>query len=204
MKRDRNPNPNRWPRYAAAAGVAVLVGAGLVVADTLTRPLDVHLQTRIDIYQEDLRGEWEKIDQVGPVNVRFDANLLEMARGSKIGTGFELHETSQAGEEYAVRLAQDAAVDVNPASGRFDANVVFVVTYAGKSARVLAEPTTETRFGPAGAMRGRRADGVLGRGSTTLTLVSVNELRLEGERPMMLVTEETYRMIPTKGGRQGS
>lgn len=201
MKRDpdRHPSRSRGIRHLAIAGAIVFVATGLLVADTLTRPLDVHLRTRIDIYQESADGDWEQIDQVGPADVRFDANLLEMASGEKIGTGYVLRRKTRAGETYSVRLADDADIDFDPIGGRLGADVTFVVTYRGKSARVAARPTTETRFGPTGALRGRRADGVPGRGPTTFTLVSVNDLRLPGEKPMMLVTEETYRMVPARG-----
>lgn len=204
MNRNREPSRGRMRRYVVTTGVALLVGAGLVVADTLTRPLEVHLRTHIEIHQANEEGDWEKIDEVGPATARFDANLLEMAQGKKIGTGYVFQQTSRAGKEYSARLAEDAEVRLNPATGKFDADVAFLVSYDGKSARVLARPTTETRFGPAGAARGRRADGVLGRGPVTVTLVSVNELQLDGEKPMMLVTEETYRMIPgPEEGRRG-
>lgn len=203
MESHRESDRSSVTRLAVIAGSIVLLAAGVVAADTLTRPLDVQLRTHIEVYQESERGEWKKVDEVGPTSVRFDANLLEMARGEKIGTDYALRTRSKAGKEYGVRLAEDADISLNPATGRFEADLVFLVEYDGKRARVQARPTTDTRFGPRGAMRGKRAEGVLGRGPTTLTLVSVNELALDDERPMMLVTEETYRMIPRGEGRSG-
>jgi hypothetical protein len=175
---------------------ALAVGAvGLLVADTLTRPLDVQLKVRIDIYEED-GGTWKVVDEIGPANLRFDATLLEMASGGKVGTDFVFRTTTRKGRDYSVRLADPADVSFNPAIGRFEGDLVFEVTLGGKSARVVARPTTETRFGPAGPLRGRRAQGVLGRGPITFTVVSVNELDLDGEKPMILVTSEEYRMVP--------
>lgn len=198
MKPERRSN--RPLRYAAIAGVIVVSAAGLLVADTLTRPLDVQLRTHIEIYREVEDGDWKKVDEVGPASMRFDASLLEMARGQAIGTDFAFETRSRAGEEYSARLADDADVSFDPRTGQFDADLTFVVRYGDETARVTARPTTETRFGPAGARRGSRAQGVLGRGPTTFTLVSVNELELEGERSLMLVTEEQYRMIPRGEG----
>ena len=182
----------RLVTLTAALAVGVV---GLLVADTLTRPLDVQLNTRIDIYEED-EGTWKKVDEVGPAHLRFDATLLEMTRGGKVGTDFVYRATTRQGRDYSVRLADPADVSFNPATGRFDGDLVFEVTLGGKSARVVARPTTETRFGPAGTLHGRRAQGVLGRGSITFTLVSVNELDLDGEKPTILVTVEEYRMVP--------
>lgn len=201
MTPKRSPHRRfRLRRAVVLVGTVAVATAGVVVADTLTRPLDVHLRTWIEIYREE-DGAWKKVDEVGPENVRFEASLLEMARGEGIGTDYVLRATSKAGEPYSVRLARDADVDFDPASGRFEADVEFEVTYAGRRAIVRARPSTETRFGPAGATRGRRADGVLGRGPTTFTLVSVNEAAFEDGSPMMLVTREEYRMIPR--GREG-
>jgi hypothetical protein len=70
------------------------------------------------------------------------------------------------------------------------------VTLDGQTAQVVARPTTETRFGPTGARQGKRAEGILGRGPITFTLVSVNDLDLPGKNPMILVSEEEYRLIP--------
>lgn len=199
MKNDRRSSWNRPLRFVGIAAVALVLAGGLVIADTLNRPLDVQLRTTIEIYRESGEGEWKRIDVVGPTNARFDASLLEMARGQKIGSGFVLQARSKEGKEYSARLAEDADVDFNPATGRLGADIVFEVGYDGKSARVIAQPTTESRFGPEGQKRGRRAEGVLGRGPTTFTLVSVNELQLDGEEPMILVTQEEYRMLPKEG-----
>jgi hypothetical protein len=184
-------------RCLAIAGVILITTVGWVVADTLTRPLDVQLLAHIDVYGQDEKGVWVRVDEIGPANLRFDANLVELARGKKIGSGFEFRTRSREGKDYSVRLADDADVTINPASGRFDADLAFEVTYGGKTARVVARPTTETRFGPGGAaLRGQRARGVLGHGPSTFTLVSVNELALDDEAPLFLVSQERYTMTP--------
>jgi hypothetical protein len=182
-------------RLLALTAVLAVGAVGLLVADTLTRPLEVQLDTRIEIYEED-EGSWKKVDEIGPAHLRFDATLLEMARGGQVGTDFVYRTTTRKGRDYSVRLVDPADVSFNPATGRYDGDLVFEVTLGGKSARVVARPTTETRFGPAGTLRGRRAQGALGRGPVTFTVVSVNELDLEGEKPMILVSVEDYRMIP--------
>lgn len=197
MRRHPDNRRGALARSLAIGAAILVVAAGWAIADTLTRPLDVRLRTRIDVYREDEKGAWTLVDRIGPADLRFDANLVEMARGRKIGSAYEFRTKSREGKEYGVRLADDADVSFNPATGRFDGDLVFEVTYDGKSARVVARPTTETRFGPGGvSLRGRRAKGALGRGPTTFSLVSVNELDLEGEPPMFLVTEEDYRMTP--------
>ena len=189
----------RWSRsarlVALAAAITVAV-AGAVVADTLTRPHDVHLQTRIDIYEEVEEGDWEKVDEVGPENLRFEASLLDVARGSQIGSDFVFQTRTKKGQDYRVRLVSPANVEFNPATGRSDGELVFEVTLGGDTARVVARPTTESRFGPTGSLRGRRAQGILGRGPVSFTVVSVNELELPGKNPMILVTQEEYRMTP--------
>ena len=209
MRRLRRTHPRRrgsrreptrpWSRPARLVALAAAITAavtGVVVADTLTRPHDVHLRTRIEIYQEVEEGDWEKIDEVGPENLRFEASLLDVARGSQVGTDFVFQARTKQGKSYSVRLAGPAHVSFNPATGRSDGDMAFEVTYDGATARVLARPTTETRFGPDGSLRGRRGQGVLGRGPVSFAVVSVNELELPGRSPMMLVTHEEYRMTP--------
>jgi hypothetical protein len=200
MKRGRNRNWERRLWLLALTGVIAVASAGLLVADALTRPHEVNLRTRIEMYQQDDEGVWKKVDEIGPITSRFDANVLEMANGKKVGTDFALRTKTKKGRDYSVRLAEDANVDFNALTGRIDGNLVFVVTLDGKSARVAARPTTETRFGPAGALNGRRSGGILGRDPISFTVVSVNELELEGEKPMILVTQEVYRMVPRPRG----
>lgn len=200
MKRKGIRNWSRPIRLLGLTGVIAVGSAGLLIADALTRPHDVDLRTRIEMYQQDEKGDWKRVDEIGPISARFDANVLEMASARSIGTDFVLQTKTKKGRDYSVRLAEDANVDFNPLTGRIDGNLVFVVTLDGKSARVAARPTTETRFGPAGALNGRRSGGILGRDPISFTVVSVNELELEGEKPMILVTEEVYRMVPRPRG----
>lgn len=189
----------RWSRpvwiLGGVTALAVATGSFLV-ADTLTRPLDVRLRTHIEIYQRGQDGGWEMIDEVGPANRRFQATLLEMARGKEIGTDFVFRTKTKKGKDYSVRLLDPADVAFNPATGKFDADLVFEIGLDGKKARVEAKTTTEGRSTPVGSLRGKRAKGILGRSPTTVTLVSANELRLPGEAPMLLVCEEEYRMTP--------
>ncbi|HUP20917.1 MAG TPA: hypothetical protein VM778_13345 [Gemmatimonadota bacterium] len=188
---------NRKLQAVAIGGILGISAAGILVADTLTRSLDVEFQTHIEIYRSD-DGRWERVDEVGPTDLRFEANLLEIARGTKIGTSYVFEARTAAGKDYSVRLADDADVDFNPVSRRVDVDLVFEVTYDGRTARVVAQPTTESRFGPGGALQGRRGDGVLSRGPAGFTLVSVNEFAPEGVEPMTLVSRETYRLVPRR------
>lgn len=183
---------------AAAAGLAA-VGGGLLVADTLTRPLDVRVRTKIDLYQRDGAGDWKKVDGISPSDRRFQATLLEMARSKKVGTDFVFRTKTREGRTYSARLVDAADVNLDPTTGKFEADLTFEIGLDGKSARVDAHLTSESRAGPAGTLRGRRARGVLGRSPTTVTLVSANELRLPGEAPILLVCEEEYRLIPGRG-----
>lgn len=192
-----------WPRWAwmsvAAAGIA-LVGAGSLLADSVTRPLDVHLRTQIEIYQQGPGGRWEKIDEIRPTTHRFQATLLEMAQGTNVGSDFVFRARTRKGRDYSARLVEPASLSFHPTTGQLDADLAFEISLDGKSARVEGRLTTEQRNGPTGQMRGKRANGVLGRGPTTVTLVSANRLELEGEPPMLLVCEEEYRLVPRGGG----
>lgn len=186
-------------RRTALVATVVLVALGaaaLVVADTVTQPLDVHLQSRIEIFEKDETGQWQAVDEVGPVNRRFEATLLELASGHEIGSDFAFQATTKKGREYSARLARPAKIDYNPATGRFDADLVFEIGLDGQTARVPARLTTESRGGAGRTLRGARAQGVLGRGQTTMTLVSANEMRLPGGESLLLLCEERYRLIP--------
>ena len=48
------------------ATLILFVAFGLLVANTVTKPLDVSLRIHIKICQKTEKGKWEVIDEVGP------------------------------------------------------------------------------------------------------------------------------------------
>ncbi len=76
-------------------GIVSLSAFGWIVAHMVTRPLDVELHAHVQICQKSAKGQWEVIDEAGPENLKFSANLLELATGKKVGTDFNRHSSYQ-------------------------------------------------------------------------------------------------------------
>ncbi len=179
--------------------LTIIIAFGLVVAKTVTRPLDVQLRTHIKICQKTEKGAWEVIDEVGPANLTFRANLLELATGKKISTDYVWTTKTKKGRPYSVRLLDQAGVDLNPVTGKLESDLILEVKYSGKTAKVPVTLTTESRLGPLGNLKGKRASGILGRNPTTVTLVSANKFQPDRKsQPLMLVCTEEYKLSPRK------
>ena len=179
----------------------LLSATGLILAATVTRPLDVTLQTRIEIYKQGKNRDWEKFDEVGPTHMNFSASLLELAMGQNVASDFVLETRSKKGRRFSARLTNPAAVNFNPATGRAEVNLVFEVTYDGTKARVPGLLTTESFSTPAGTRRGSRARGLLGKNPTTVTFVSANRFQpAGGSDSLMFVCTEQYTLTPKGRG----
>ena len=179
--------------------IILFVAFGLLVAKTVTKPLDVELRTYIKICKEIKKGSWEVIDEVGPSNLRFNASLLEMAKGQNLKSDFVWKTKSKKGHPYNVRLLGDAKTNLKAATRRFDVDLMFEITYAGKKATVPGKLTTDALFGPLGGLRGQPIKGILGKDATTMKLVSVNKFQPSSKsKPLMLVCTEEYKFSPKK------
>lgn len=197
MGLENREHGRRHARIALPAGLGLAVAAaGWLVAETVTRPLGVTLRTHIQIYEKGAGGSWSVIDEVGPATVRFEASLLDMTSSRTIATAYTLDTRSRNGVRYTARLAAPAKVAFNPATGRLDGELAFDVSYGEWSARVPATLTTESRPGPLGTLRGRRARGLLGQSETTTTVVSVNPFRATGRSELLLACTEEYVLTP--------
>jgi len=189
----------RTKNIALTAVVILISVFGLVVANTVTKPLNVELRTHIKICKEGKNNKWEVIDEVGPENLRFQASLLEMASGRNFKSDFVWNTKSKKGHPYRIRLIGDAKTDLKAATRRFDVDLMFEISYAGKKATVPGKLTTDVRFGPLGGLRGQPIKGILGKDATTMKLVSVNKFQPAGQdAPLMLVCTEEYKLSPRK------
>ena len=193
----QNPIRKLSMRRIALVVLVVMVAAiGWLAADTATRPLDVQLRTHVRICQRAADGSWKLVDEAGPASLSFQASLWELSSSRRASSDFVWSTRTKNGHNYSVRLAEQANLGWNPASGQFDGDLPFEVTWDGKKARVAGRLTTESVPSPLGSLSGKRAAGVLGRGVITFTLVSSNDLRFPGEAPMKLVCTEEYRLTP--------
>lgn len=192
--------PGRVARGLALAAVFVLGGAGVILARTATRPLDVSLTSSIEIAKQ-VRGRWEVIDRVGPAKVSFSASLLDLARGQKFESAYMLDTKTKKGLRYTARLAQPASIQFSPRSGDVEVDLVFEVTYGDQKARVPGRLTTQSISSPlGGSLRGSpaTAGAILGSKPTRATLVSANSFRPSGSKQsLMLICTETYALTPT-------
>jgi hypothetical protein len=190
-------NRRRMKLAALIATASVIAAVGGLVAHTVARPQAVDLKTHIRICQQTEKGAWEVIDEVGPATLNFEASLLELANGRKASSRFVWQTKTKKGRSYTARLLDQADVDFNPATRQFTADLKFEVTLDGKKATVPGKLTTESLSGPLGAMRGKRAQGLIGRDRTSFTLVSANLFQPAGEpMPLMLVCTEEYKLTP--------
>ena len=106
----------RTKSIVLAAAVIMISVFGLVVANTVTKPLNVELRTHIKICKEGKNNRWEVIDEVGPENLRFQASLLELAKGRNFKSDFVWNTKSKKGHPYRVRLIGDAKTDLKAAT----------------------------------------------------------------------------------------
>lgn len=117
------------------ATVILFVAFGLLVAKTVTRPLDVELRIYIKICQKTGKGKWEVIDEVGPENFNFRASLLELVKERKVSTDVVIAATSKKGKLYKARLLGPAKIDYNPVTGRIQGEMMYEITYGKKTTR---------------------------------------------------------------------
>ncbi|MFQ5605865.1 MAG: hypothetical protein ACE5HS_21555 [bacterium] len=200
MKRNKSFLLGHRIRHSVLLGIVIVIIAfGLVVASTVTKPLDISLRAHIKICKKTEKGKWEVIDEVGPENLNFSATLLELARDSKLSSSYVWNTKTKKGRTYRVRLLEQAKVDFNPVNGRLGSDLRFEVTIGDKKAIVPAKLTTDSMPGPLGNLRGKRAKGILGRDTSTMTLVSANKFQPTGEKdPLILVCTEEYTFSPKK------
>ena len=176
----------------------VLFSLGWILADAVTKPLEVSLNSHIKIFKQKNTGGWEQIDEVGPANLNFTASLSDLAASKKATTSFVWNAKTKNGYDYSVRLAAPVDLRYNPANGQLDGDFPFQITYRGKSARVAGKLTTETIPWPVETLRGQRAKGIFGINPSELIFVSANDLQIPGEAPLKLVCREQYRITPKK------
>jgi hypothetical protein len=178
------------------AGLVLLLGAGVGLAKRVTKPMNIVVKNHIRILEKGADGKYVQVDEVRATSRQFDGSLRELATGGMVESAFTLETKTKKGRPYSAGLARPAKLDFDPTTGRLDAEIPLRVRFDGKSALVLSRSTTESRKGPLGAVRGRRARGLLGKGPMTVHLVAVNEFKAPGEPDRLLVVEEEYRLIP--------
>ena len=181
------------------ATLILFVAFGLLVAKTVTRPLDVGLRIHIKICQKAEKGKWQVIDEVGPKNVNFRASLLELVKERKVSSDVVIAATSKRGKPYKARLLGPAKIDYNPVTGRIQGEMIYEITYGKKTTRVPGKFTTDAQPSPVGDLHGKRAKGILGIDRTTVTVVSALTFSPTGDsQPLMLVSTEEYKLTPRK------
>lgn len=178
--------------------LTAILTLGWIVADTVTKPLEVSLHAHIRIYQQNDVSVWEQIDDVGPANLNFSASLTDLVTGKKATTSFVWEAKTRKGYDYSVRLAAPVDLRYNPTNGQLDGEFPFQITYRGKSANVAGRLTTESVPWPLETLRGKRANGIFGINPSEFIFVSANDLHLPGQSPFKLVCREQYRIIPKK------
>lgn len=190
---------NRILKTGILITAALTLVFGAIVADTVSKPLSISLRSHIEVCKKTDQGGWEVIDEVGPSQLQFQASLLELANAKKVSSDFTWSTRSKKGQQYSVRLLEPANVNYNPATGQLSGDLKFDITWGDKKVTVPARITTETLSSPVGSRSGKRANGILGVGATTMTLVSANDLLLPGESvPLKLVCTEEYTLTPRK------
>ena len=180
------------------AAIILFVAFGLLVAKTVTKPLDVGLRIHIKICLKTEKGKWQVIDEVGPKNVDFRANLLELLKDRKVSTDVVVAATSKKGKPYKARLLGPAKIDYNPVTGRILGEMIYEITYGKKTTKVSGKFTTDVQPSPLGDLRGQRAKGILGIDRTTVKVVSALTFSPGDSQPLMLVSTEEYKLTPKK------
>ena len=117
-----------------------------------------------------------------------------------MSTKFAWNTKTKKGKPYSVRLIGGARTKFGALNGKFEADLTYQITYNGKSARVPASLSTESRRSPMGKrMAGKRATGIPGKNKTSFTLVSANKFLPAGAKePLLLVCREEYSMSPVQ------
>lgn len=180
------------------ATVILFIAFGLLVAMTVTRPLDVELRIHIKICQKTEKGKWEVIDEVGPKNFNFRAGFLELVKERKVSTDVVIAATSKKGKPYKARLLGPAKIDYNPVTGRIQGEMMYEITYGKKTTRVPGKFTTDVQPSPVGDLHGERAKGILGIDRTTVKVVSALTFTPGDSPPLMLLSTEEYKLTPKK------
>lgn len=198
MKNEEKFLTGRQIRIGLLVTSVILIAAfGLIVADTVTRPLDVQLTTRVKIWKETEKGKWKQIDEVGPATLNLTASIVDLATGKKLSSDFAWRTNTKNGDPYACRLTGPANVSFNPASGQVDGNGTYEITYKGKSISVPVHFTSESLQSPTENLKGTRAKGILGRTPTHALVVSINHLQPAGEAsPLIFTCTEEYNIKP--------
>src|SRR4030095_5902936 len=188
----------RWAKISLILMVLFVATFGWIIADAVTRPQKVHLNSKIRICKQTGNGSWEQIDKTGPSSLNFSASLSDLASVKKVNTDFVWRAKTKKGIDYNVRLAAPVDISYNPATGQLDGTFPFEITYDGKTARVNGRSTTESLNSPLGNIKGKRASGIFGVQHSEFTFVSSNDFQVQGGPPLKLVTEEEYSLTPGK------
>jgi len=196
MQELKSSKPRRRTSGAWITIALVACSLAWLAADTASRPLSVQLRTHIKFCQKTPAGTWQVMDEAGPVNLSFNANLLEIAGAQRVDSDFVWNTQTQKGRAYSVRLSGAADIRFNPVTGQFEGKLPLELTLNGRKANITANLTTESIVGPIGALNGKRAQGVPGRTPTTVTFVSANNVQWPGQAPFILVCREEYRLSP--------
>lgn len=191
---------NRKFKIGALIVFAAVCVVGAMIAETVTKPMDVDLQTSIQVCKKSDKG-WEVIDQLGPANLKFEASMIDMAMGKQFDSKFKWSTMSKNGVEYSARLSQPVTMSFDPMTGKMEGDVKFDCTWNKMAGKIMGHLTTDSVSGPLGAVNGKRAKGMMGSDPMTLTLVSANDLTFPGNKdamPLKLVCTETYTLTPKK------
>ena len=181
------------------ATIILFVAFGLLVAKTVTRPLDVGQNIHIKICKKGEKGKWEVIDEVGPKSVDFPASLLDLVKERKVSTDVVITATSKKGKPYKARLLGPVKIDYNPATGRLQGEMIYEITYGKKTTKVPGKFTTDVQPSPQGDLRGQRAKGILGIDRATVKVVSAINFTPTGDsQPLLLLSTEEYKLTPKK------
>ncbi len=181
------------------AAIILFAAFGLLVAKTVTRPLDVGLRIHIKICKKAEKGKWQVIDEVGPKNVNFRASLLELLKERNVSSDVIVAATSKKRKPYKARLLGPAKIDYNPVTGRLQGEMIYEISYGKKTTKVPGKFTTDFQPSPLGDLRGQRAKGILGIDRTTVKVVSALTFAPTGDsQPLMLLSTEEYKLTPRK------
>lgn len=193
-------------RKLMAVTMLLLVGAGALIADTVSKQRDAMTTVTLELCKKGANGQWEVIDRAkGPAN--FTASVMDLASGKEMTSAVNWNVKSEKGRQMNVKLARAVKVNLNPTSGLMQLDTPLMATVDGMQIPLNVKLTTESMSTPIGQLSGKKADLNLSTRTLTADVVGFTSVKQRAQIDRLLGVEmaqgKLVDQIKAKEGQRG-